>query len=156
MRSSQKTLLFNGAVVLGITLTFLALCALADQFLKGWLGSLTESISILAKEAKTSQRLDEQKQQIHESGRLMDQLVNDLIEQRCDLRKAAMRWKAACLDPDLTFVRLKYHQGTNEEERIILHLFFVVGLKLNQQPEHCAEVLARLHLEKARLKRKLA
>jgi len=150
MRSSHKNWLFNGAVVLGITsLMLLGLFALADQFLKGGLGSLAESIRDLEQAGRRDQCLKEEMRRIREKERLIDQLINDLIDQRCGLRAGVARWRAAHLDFNIRFIDRLYPQGASEEERIILHLTYLVNRQLKQQPSACAEVLARLRLEKA-------
>jgi cell division protein FtsB len=151
MRSSHKTLLFNGAVVLGISLTFLALFALADKFLIAGLWSLAESVRDLEKEVKTNQRLAEEVRRSRENWHLLNQLVTDLIDQQCDLREAVARWRAAGFEFHKSFfVGRMCHQDATEEERIIIHLIFLVGEQLKQQPKEYAQVLARLQQEQAR------
>jgi hypothetical protein len=149
MSSSHETLLLNGAIVLSITsLILLALFALADHFLEAGLSSLTESVRVLEQEVETAQRLDEWKRRLHESLQRIDQLVTDLIDQQCDLREAAARWRAARSEGSIHVINRLYAQAPTEEERIMLHLIYCVGQRLEQQPKHCAEVLARLRLER--------
>jgi hypothetical protein len=157
MRSFHKTWLLNGAVVLSmISLMLLGFFALTDQFLEDAPSSLAESVRILQQEEETAQRLDELDRRLRESGRRTDQLIHDLIDQLCDLREAAARWREACLEVHLRAVDRIYTQGATKEERIILHLIHLVGKQLEQQPRACAEVLARLRLEKASLEAECA
>jgi len=153
-KMSIKPWLFNAAVVLGITsLLLVALCALADQFLKTGLWSLAESARDLEQAEERTQQLNERERQLHERLRLNDQLFNDLIDQRCGLREATSRWRAAHGQVPIDIVNRMYDRGTTEEERIILHLFEMVGQRLEKQPMVCAEILARLRQEKAHLEK---
>jgi len=152
MQSNHKILLLQGAVILGMTgLTFMAFFAFQEQLLGGGLSSLTESVRVLEQEGKTAQQLEEKHRQVFECLGLIDQLVNDLINQRCDLREAAARWRAVSPEANILVINRVYARGATEKERIILHLFHLVDMQLKQQPSACAEVLARLRQEKALL-----
>jgi hypothetical protein len=147
-----KPWLIHVAVVLGTTsLLLLALLALGNQFLKAGLRSLAESARDLEQAEARTQQLKERERQLHERLRQNDQLFNDLIDQRCGLREAASRWRAAHGEVPVDIVNRLYDWGTTEEERIILHLFDLVGQRLEKQPMVCAEVLVRLRREKALL-----
>jgi len=150
MRSSHYTSLVKGAVALGMTsLTLLAFFAFQELVLEGGLSSLAESVRNLEREGKKAQRLAEWERRIHESEQRINLLVNDLINQRSDLREAAARWREACFEVESRVIEILYPQGATEEERIIFHLFYMVGRQLEKQPSVCAKVLARLRQEKA-------
>jgi len=151
MRSGKASLLLLATVlVVGGTLV------LVDGIL-GSVGSDTSSffgcLNTLEREHELSQQLDEAFQKTLEISGRKNQIVDDLVGQRCDLVEAVARYRELCRPGDLLSFRAMYRLlSAPEEEVVVEHLLLLVRRGASKQPDLRAELLNRLEKEANRLR----
>jgi len=128
---------------------------LAHVILRGLgsdLGGFFCSIRILEREREASERLDEALCRTAESSKQKNNVLQDLIGQRCNLREAVFRYRSLCRSGDLLSFRAIYRQpGASEQEVVAQHLLILVARQLRDAPGRRAEMLHLLEKEATRI-----
>jgi hypothetical protein len=139
-------LVVGGVLVLGA-------CAFGQIFGGSDLPTFLQTMQTLAKEQQRAQQLDALFRMVPEIRRQADQVVIDLIQRQCSLREAATRFRAFL---PCSGIGWEHSQAVNEEERVILHLFYRVGLELKDHSSEREQVLRRLQIEWGQLRKENA
>jgi len=143
----------SGAIVLAVGVLLLGVCAVSQAFLSCDVTTFMQSMRALEEEQDRFQQLEERLRKFPETEMQKNQVVIDLIKRQCSLHEAATRFQALWAP---SVLRCLYPQAATEEDRVIMHLVYLIGQKPEVHSNERAEVLARLQAEWALLRAQAA
>src|ERR1700722_4673050 len=112
MHAHRKGFLLKCTLVVGACSMFIVVViSVAKGFRVGDLTSLPQALQRIEREHERSQQLDKSYRIVADAGPQNDGVVAGLIQQRCDLRKAAARLRKLYQPAQLAVIQSRYPQA---------------------------------------------